>query len=86
MNGYLHIVKSCSYGSGQGLGVGLGVGVLGRLVIHRGTHFKFKNMCCCEGIFTYSKIMHLWFRARGEGRVGCWGSGGGTGYLPRDSF
>ena len=27
--GYLHIVKSCIYGSGQGVGVGLGVGGFG---------------------------------------------------------
>ena len=29
MKGYLHIVKSCIYGSGQGVGVGLGVEGLG---------------------------------------------------------
>ena len=33
-------------------------------------YIKIKKMCCCEGIFTYSKIVHLWFRARGGGRVG----------------
>ena len=49
-------------------------------------YIKIKKMCCCEGLFTYSKIVHLWFRARGGGRFGCWGSWGGTGDIPGDSF
>ena len=30
-------------------------------------YIKMKKMCCCEGLFTYRKIMYIWFRAKGEG-------------------
>ena len=35
-------------------------------------YIEIKKMCCCEGLFTYHKIVHYGSGQGVRGRVGCW--------------